>query len=145
LRFFALATRDYAMIINTTIINSNNRLIKVWATLTTTHIHCVVLHKNLNSTEPATINLDLSTSLTAPFPTGRLIRYISKLGPYATYEGITLAGQTYVGSMDGTPIGDWTVEDVPVATRPGLYSFEIPPISMVLISFARATAEATAE
>jgi len=144
LRFFALATRDYAMMIQANVSSSTNPMVKVWATITPTQIHVCLLHKNLNSTSPASVALDMKPALSnPPYPDGHLIRYESRNGPYATYEGISLAGQTYVGSRAGEPIGIW-VEEIVLGNN-GVYTIPIQPISMVLISFQRSTSASANE
>ena len=131
LRTFAMATSDFAHQVNRNLTTSNPA-IKVWATYspTTRRAKVLLLHKDLNSTVPASVDVDLSSSMSA-FPVGELIRL---LAPAASESyNITLAGQTYQGSKQGEPVGSYRGERIQPSTA-GVYSFTLPPITVALLT-----------
>ena len=140
LLFFALATSSDSQLVQFAVTDSSNDRVRVWPTVSDSGvIKVVVLHKDLNATLPASVVLDLSSSLTAPYPVAELIRLTCD-SPYATY-GISFAGLTYDGTVDGTPSGEVLIENV-MADDGGRYAFSVSPISLVMIRFVPAEVDA---
>ena len=130
LLFFALASADDATIVRTDT-TSSNHYIKVWTTVNAHGIIKVaILHKSLNTTGDASVRVDLSQSLQSPWPAAELFR-VTAPSPYATY-GLSFAGYTYDGTVDGRPSGELVVEQV-LADSAGVYNVSVSGISLSLL------------
>ena len=139
LKMFAMATSHHAHVLPTAVSTTNGQ-VKVWVTYSPTlrAIRCVMLHKDLNATAPATVRVDLSAVMKA-WGAGELVR-LEAPSAYERYD-IRLAGQTFVGSVDGEPVGQREVVRVN-ASASGVYEMEMAPISAALLTIqVPATAE----
>jgi hypothetical protein len=84
LLFFAAATGQSARVVNSAV-KTNNDFVKVWTTVDTNGlIRVAVLHKQLNATADASVDLDFSASLT-DYPDAVLIR-LKAPNPRATSD-----------------------------------------------------------
>ena len=132
LRLFAMATSHHAYQVNVSLSSTSNPRVKVWATYapTTRNLKVLVIHKDLNATEDAVVQVDLSSSMSS-FPAGELIRLTA---PAASEQyNITLAGQTYWGSKGGEPRGQFVSEKVQASTS-GVYAFHLPKLTVALLT-----------
>jgi hypothetical protein len=130
LRMFAEATSYMAQIVQTDV-TTTNEFIKVWATVTgapsNSMLRIVVIHKDMKVTVNATITINIDT-LGGPASLGRLLA-----SDVYDKNGITLFGQTYDNTMDGSPIGKRQVEIVNPDKNMG-YTFVVPPRSAALLT-----------
>jgi hypothetical protein len=128
---FAMATANNATLVKADITSSNPH-IHAWATVSSVHtFSLVVVHKDLNATSNATLSITIP--LTGTAPTATLMRL---LAPSAMSEyNVTLAGQTYDGSVDGEPIGRRVEETVQGTTVQGgvRYQLTVSPVSAVML------------
>jgi Glycosyl hydrolase family 79 C-terminal beta domain len=99
--------------------------IKVWATLDAQQVVRVVL-LNKDTVLGGKARIQLSSVRT----TGVLTR-LSAPTVNAT-NGVTLAGQTFDGTVDGLPLGPYTSEQV--MPQNGSYSLDLPPASAALLT-----------
>jgi len=132
LRLFAEATRDEFQIVNTTIHNTTNSMIKVHSGYTRENsVHFVIAHKDLNATDLATVTLIVPAGA-RDYPDAEVYRLSA---PNAASEfGLNFAGQTYDNTKDGFPSGTIQPEIVPPASaRVGVYRISVKPISAVLV------------
>ena len=111
-RLFNLATADYGALLHARV-NSSDPLVKVWPVRSSASgtISVIILHKNANATAAATVAIALGVHEADYAHTASLVRLQSSGGLTAQF-GITLAGQTYDGSTDGQPVGEWKEEQV---------------------------------
>ena len=82
----------------------------------------VALHKNLNGTAPATVRVPVPADA-RPAAAARLGRL--EAPAFDAASGLTLLGQTWDGSADGTPAGRRSLEAV--AAEQGVFQFEVRP------------------
>ena len=107
--------------------SANDAKVKLWAverageggTPTRT---VVALHKNLNGTAPATVRVPVPADA-RPAAAARLGRL--EAPAFDAASGLTLLGQTWDGSADGTPAGRRSLEAV--AAEQGVFQFEVRP------------------
>ena len=134
LRFFAMVKEGQPTILARSLTCTDDERVKVWAVRQpsggnyTTRV--AIIHKDLNATEPITVHIDLS-QLSPPIVDN--VYVIRLVGTPLQKENITLAGQTYTGTKDGLPLGEFVQEVV----EPGpdmKYSIVVQPISAVLVS-----------
>ena len=130
LRFVAMLKEGQPAIIERRLVCTEDERIKVWAVQTEDGtLRIAVIHKSLQATAAATVHLDL----TAVSPLPSTLYAVRLLGSALQKENITLAGQTWTGSKDGLPVGDFVQETIqPVGS--GLFDVEVQPISAVLLS-----------
>jgi hypothetical protein len=122
LLFFQQATAHHSNLLPVTLSTKAN--LKAWATVDSTGVVRVALI-NKDQTEKGLVNVSL-----AGLGTGSVTRLSAS--NYQATKGITLAGQTFDGSTDGTIQGGAVSETVnPVG---GIYSVAIPPTSAVLLT-----------
>ena len=130
LLFFALASADHAAIARTDT-TTTNHFVKVWSTVDADGVVKVaVLHKGLNSTVDASVQVDLSQSLQSPWPTAELYRLTAPT-PYSAY-GLEFAGFTFDGTTDGRPSGELVVDKIE-ADGSGVYTVSVAPISLSML------------
>ena len=109
-------------------------LIKSWGVQTSAGVVRVALiHKGLNATSPTSIFIDLSGVKPAPPATMYLVRLV---GTALQKENITLAGQTWTGTKDGLPLGEFEQEEVQRSAE-GKYEVVMQPISAAILSSKR--------
>ena len=132
LKMFSLGTSHWARIVDLSVVSSTNSHVHAYAALhADSRLSVAVVHKDLNATQPTnvTFSLPLNSSVEA-----RLIRLMA---PSIDSEyGVTLAGQTYDGSKDGKPIGEWMDEVVTgtmTASGQVQFQFVVQPLSAVLL------------
>ena len=141
IKLFGLATANHARIINMTGMESTNRHIHAYAALAsgTNELTVTVVHKDLNATGRAYIEFSLPLSHST---NATLIRLVA---PTIESEyNVTLAGQTYDGSVDGSPIGAWKEESVStVGPTNGTVSFGfyVDPLSAVMVRIMMSASE----
>jgi hypothetical protein len=63
----------------------------------------------------------------------QLTRIVSATNVFAT-NGITIAGQTFDGSPDGTIQGQRSVQPV-TANADGSYTFQVPPATIAMLQY----------
>jgi hypothetical protein len=120
--FFQQATANRAKLLPVTLTTQAN--LKVWATLDNKGVvRVVVINKD------KTAQGDLNVSVPG-FGTGTVTRLSA--GSYQATNGITIGGQTFDGSGDGTLQGAGSGETVTPAG--GVYSVVLPPTSAALIT-----------
>ena len=134
---FNRATANYSALVSAGV-TTTDPLIKVWPVRSsvTGAISVVILHKNPNATEPATISLDLGVNAPYYGATASLVRLHSKGGLTAEF-GIELAGQTFDGSKDGLPVGEERREAVKGSR--GVFEFSVAPLDAALLVMERLT------
>jgi hypothetical protein len=122
LLFFQQATANHSKLLPVTLSTKAN--LKAWATVDSNGVVRVALI-NKDQTATGVVNVAL-----AGFGTGAVTRLSAS--SYQATKGITLAGQTFDGSTDGTITGGAVSETAnPVG---GVYSIAVPPISAVLLT-----------
>jgi hypothetical protein len=99
--------------------------IRVWATLDAQNVVRVVL---LN--KDTTLGGKARIQLSSPRNTGVLTRL--RAPSVNATNGVTLAGQTFDGTVDGLPLGPYTSEQV--MPQNGSYSLDLPPASAALLT-----------
>ena len=134
LRFFAMVKDDQPTILARQLTCTDDERVKVWAVQpsngSSSAVRVAIIHKNLNATQPITVHLNLS-ALTPPVTDS--VYVIQLMGTALQKENITLAGQTYTGTKDGLPLGEF-VQEVVQRGVDGMYSIQVQPISAVLVS-----------
>lgn len=130
---FSDAIANYSSLVGATS-RTTNAQVKTWATSTATAdgqrvMKVVIIHKDLNATGPATVQVALPPG--TPTPTTAFARRLTCSGPYAT-SGLTFGGQTFDGSTDGTVQGEPVVQ--PVETDGHVFSLEVEPISIAVLT-----------
>jgi Glycosyl hydrolase family 79 C-terminal beta domain len=99
--------------------------IKVWATLDAQQVvRVVLLNKDTVLGGKARIQLSI------PRTSGVLTRLSAP--SVSASNGVTLAGQTFDGTVDGLPLGPYTSEQV--VPQNGSYSLDLPPASAALLT-----------
>ena len=140
LRMFAMATAHHTRLIKLATTTSTNSHIHAYAMVDTIHrLNVAVVHKDLSTTQPCNVSFSL------PFKQAVNATLIRLLAPSIDSEyGVTLAGQTYDGSVDGMPMGDWvdeTLVGVLTATGTVQFDFVIQPLSAVLLGLSLDSAD----
>ena len=132
MRFVTEATRNFAVMVDVQQ-KTTNPLVKVFAFRDVRHdnaeVRVVILHKDYNATSSAIVSVTIAQQ-----QSGSAARYIV-LQAESIFDnfGITYAGQTYDGSQDGMPIGEF----VSTAVQPdssGKYAVSVQPSSAVLLT-----------
>ncbi len=98
--------------------------IRVWATLDALQVVRVVL---LN--KDTTLGGKALIQLSRPRTSGVLTRL--RAPSVNATNGVTLAGQTFDGTVDGLPLGSYTSEQV--MPQNGSYTLDLPPVSAALL------------
>ena len=139
-RLFNLATADYGALLNARV-NSSDAAVKVWPVHSASSgvLRVVVLHKNANATANATVTLALGVRQSAYALTASLMRMRSRDGLSGQF-GVELAGQTYDGSEDGMPRGEWAAETVRREAG-GAFMFKVRPLEAVMLQVGAAGAK----
>ena len=132
LRFFAMVKDGEPAIVARQLACSDDERVKVWAvqSANSSFTRVAIIHKNHTATQPITVHIDLS-QLTSPITDD--VYAVRLVGTALQKENITLAGQTYTGTKDGLPLGEF-VQEVVKRGSDGKYSIVVQPISAVLIS-----------
>jgi len=104
-------------------------LIKTWAVQSGNVLNIAIIHKNLNGTTTKVV-LDFSNSAISGTTTFYAIRLI---GEPLQKENIMLAGQTWTGSTDGFPVGNFYVETLKTNIN-GFLEIDVKPISAVMVT-----------
>lgn len=123
--FFQQATLHGTRLLPTSIKTSAN--VKVWATI-----------DQNNTVRVAIINKDKSYSgdvdISLPgYGTGQVLRLVAP--SYQSKDGISLGGQTFDGSIDGTPVGTQTTHSVSPSN--GVYGIAVRPCTAVLVTITK--------
>jgi hypothetical protein len=139
--FFAQAAGGDSVILPMTTESADNQ-IKVWAVYdkTTATVRVAVINKNMAADAPSTVSVTLNQGLFANYSTTATLARLKAASPYS-HTGITLAGQTFDGSLDGKPVGNRQVSSV--ALMNGAFSFSIDAASAALIEIPKWTAQAS--
>ena len=120
--FFQQAAANGAKLLPVTVSTSAN--LKIWATVDNTkRVRIALINKDKGANVTATIHL-------SGYRTGMLTRLLAS--SYQAKTGITLAGQTFDSSKDGTPQG--TPKSESVSPRAGHYWIPMPPTSAALLT-----------
>ena len=131
LRVFAMATADAAVLVDAAA-HSSNPLVKLWTTASFTTLSVVALHKDTQAADVANVTVCPKGGAEGE---ARLTRLNAPRGNASAEFGITLAGQTYDGSVDGRPVGGG--EEVRLRAVRGCYQFFLDPVSAALLSIPR--------
>jgi len=124
LLLFAQSVQNDAQLLPVALTVPTQANIKAWATIDTNQaIRLLLLNKDQSASGPVSIALAgygqaTVTRLTAP--------------SYSSTTGVTLGGQTFDGSADGTPQGTAYAEIAQPAS--GVYTVALPPVSAALIT-----------
>ena len=119
---FQKAASNGAKLLPVTVQTTAN--IKVWATEDQTGtIHVVVLNKDTSFSGNVSISLP-------GYGTAQLTQLLAP--SYQSTNGITLGGQTFDGSIDGTPQGD--AISLTVGPTDGVYVVPVDPVSAALLT-----------
>jgi hypothetical protein len=130
---FATAAGHESTILSLDSASSSNPFIKCWAVVdANSETRVVVLHKDPSAEANATVAITPAASLTA---TGSLVRGLPGAEGLASKWNslISLGGQTWSTTSDGTPAGTPVSETVPVDGQ-GRFVFELPPASFVIFT-----------
>jgi Glycosyl hydrolase family 79 C-terminal beta domain len=120
---FSQATANGARLLPVNTTTQGN--IKVWATLDAQQVVRVVL---LN--KDTTLGGKARIQLSSPRISGVLTRL--RAPSVNATNGVTLAGQTFDGTVDGLPLGSYTNEQV--KPQNGSYTLDLPPASAALLT-----------
>jgi len=122
---FAQATANNSQLLPVSSQTSGNANVKVWATMDNQNVvRVVAINKDLNASGNAEIKLS------SPRSTGSLVRLTASSASATT--GVTLGGQTFDGTIDGSPIGKSTSTNI--EPKNGIYTFSLPPASAALLT-----------
>jgi len=120
---FAQAATNKSRLLPVSSQSSGN--VKVWATMDSQNVvRVVAINKDLSASGNAEIQLS------SPRSTSSLVRLMA---PSASATiGVTLGGQTFDGTTDGTPVGN----NVSTSVKPknGIYTFSLPAASAALLT-----------
>lgn len=136
LQFFAMGTRNWPAIVSVQAMKTTNSQVKVHATWDGKRAAVMLIHKNMTSTEPATVQLMFPAPSTVGWvwPAAE-VRRLEATSVSEEWD-LTLAGRTYKGTVDGTMSGQEVVERVkPTGTTVGVYEVTVQPISAVLLEW----------
>jgi len=99
------------------------------------YVRIVVIHKDLQASESATITISMTGSYESTASLTRLV------APSVTSQfGLNLAGQTFDHSQDGTPLGEKTSDSINVNGE-GQFVFTIDPLSVAFLEVRPQTLE----
>jgi hypothetical protein len=124
LLLFVQTVQNNAQLLPVTLTTPTQANIKAWATIDANQtIRLLLLNKDQNASGPVSIALSgygqaTITRLTAP--------------SFSSTTGVTLAGQTFDGSADGTPQG--TAYSEIAQPSSGVYTIALPAVSAALIT-----------
>jgi hypothetical protein len=124
LLLFVQTVQNNAQLLPVTLTTPTQANIKAWATIDANQtIRLLLLNKDQNASGPVSIALAgygqaTTTRLTAP--------------SFSSTTGVTLAGQTFDGSADGTPQG--TAYSEIAQPSSGVYTIALPAVSAALIT-----------
>ena len=138
MRFVTEATRNFAEMVAVEA-NSTNAVVKVFAFRQVrgerSEVRVVVLHKGYNDTTPASITVALSNSQ-QPQPAAHYI--VLRADSIYSNFGLTYAGQTYDGTKDGLPIGQYVSTSVQPDSS-GKYQLSVQTASATLLTIPYST------
>jgi hypothetical protein len=124
LLLFAEAVQNKAQLLPVTFATPTQANIKSWATIDGTQtIRLLLLNKDQNASGAVSIALSGYGSAT-------VVRLMAP--SYSSTSGVTLGGQTFDGSTDGTPQGTAYAETAQPAS--GVYTIAMPTVSGALIT-----------
>lgn len=121
--FFQLATGNNSKLLPVTL-GTTSANIKVWATVDQSNVvHVVILNKDTTFAGSVAVTLPglgtaQVTRLTAP--------------SYQSTNGVSIGGQTFDGSIDGTLVG--TPDNETISATNGVYTVPVQPTSAVLLT-----------
>lgn len=115
-------------------VHSTNAAVKVHALRDSAGVErVVVVHKDFDAAAgPATVTVVPSTAARGR-GAGSLVRLVAPGNDVLAKNGITFAGQTFDGSINGEPVGTHVEESVPVVG--GSYVFSLPPLSVAILAY----------
>jgi hypothetical protein len=120
---FAQATANSSRLLPVSVQSAGN--VKVWATIDNQNVvRVLVINKDLSASGNAKIQLSSQHS------SASLVRLTASRASATT--GITLAGQTFDGTIDGNPVG--TYANSVVTPSNGIYTFSLPAASAALLT-----------
>ena len=131
LMWWAFSTRHHAALLSTSLVNSSNTKIKVWASITPGgDLSIAILHKDLTapSDEDAIVRVDVNEVIREA-GVGQVYR-LTAASPFAT-SGVSWMGLSWDGTKDGHPSGTPVKEEV--SASGGVYSVRVKPISATLL------------
>ena len=115
-------------------VQSTNALIKAHALRDARGVtRVVVTHKDLAASVAAAVTVDPGAAA-ASAAGGALYRLVVAGNDALAKTGVSFAGQTFDGSVDGLPVGEQRTEAVPLVG--GTFSFLLPPRSAALLVFS---------
>jgi len=144
MRFVTETTSNHARMVRVDL-NTTNPLIHAFAfqqdglRRERAEVRVIILHKDYNATAPASISVTLKGQQ-APYATGRSI--VLRADSIFSNFGLTYAGQTYDGSKDGLPNGQFHSIRVP-ADSSGTYQLFVEPASATLLTVPLSAADAS--
>jgi hypothetical protein len=117
-------------------VQSTNPLIKAHALRDASGMtRVVVTHKDLAASVAAAVTVDPGAA-GASAAGGALFRLVVAGNDASAKSGVSFAGQTFDGSVDGFPVGVQRTEAVPLVG--GAFSFSLPPRSAALLVYSAA-------
>ena len=130
MRLFALFSSHGATMVSAAVTTTNDN-IKAFAAATSSEIRLLIIHKDLSAVKSCSVQFNVSVALKSDLAHCIRLSGTSLASPF----GLTLAGQTYDGSQDGRPIGEYKSETIN-ATPTGSFTIFVEPLSAVLCSLA---------
>lgn len=120
---FAKAASNKARLMPVSLQSAGN--VKVWATMDSQNVvRVVAINKDLSASGNAKIQLS------SPRSNGSLVRLLAPSASATT--GITLGGQTFDGTTNGKPVGNYASSVVTPSNE--IYTFSLPPASAALLT-----------
>jgi len=134
--FFAQTVRTKSVALTPTNTNSTNELIIPHAFLDLINgtLRIAVVHMDISTKEDVDVVVHVD-DFSAYSDKADLVKYEGP-SPFSMY-GLSIGGQTFDGSQDGTPIGTRT--PTPVTGKNGVYSFTLSPATAGLLEIPLAT------
>jgi len=125
---FSDICKNEARILEMTL-DSPNNLIKAWAVQNNKGITTVVvIHKDINATQPAVVTITPGKKLTGDAQ----LSLLKSSTDVSAKLGLSYAGLTFDGSQDGKPVG--TRKTIPITPNSsGDYNFSIDPTTIVVL------------
>jgi hypothetical protein len=131
--FFNTCLAGSSRLVNVTIASTSNELVKVWAAQdTASHVvRICVIHKDMNSKDAASIQLDLADGRTL---TGNATLTTLTAPSVTATNGVKFGGLTYDGTTDGKYTGKQVSSQVAPHTAHHGYDFVVAPTSMAILT-----------
>ncbi len=130
LMWWAFSTRHHASLLSTSLVNSSNSKIKVWASITPTgDVSIAILHKDLTAPTGVDATVRVEVGEVVRETVGEVYR-LTAPSPYSTNE-VSWMGLSWDGSKDGHPSGR-PVSEVESASG-GVFTVKVKPISATLL------------